>query len=81
MHHVSDSTPTVVSSHVSPPVNVESSHSAAPSLNLITQRPTDALSTTLPTSNSESDPHPPLVASIFTPDVGIGDRGQVGRET
>jgi hypothetical protein len=60
LHGTFDATPTIESSRRSPPVNVET-------VNLITQVPTDTLPTISPTSNSESDPHPVMAMSIFTP--------------
>jgi Family of unknown function (DUF6535) len=52
----------------SPRVNVETSHPAATSLDLITQGPTDMTPTISLTPNSEPDPHPAPAVSMFTPD-------------
>jgi Family of unknown function (DUF6535) len=67
LHDVLDATPTIESSHCSPPINVEISHPAATSLDLITQSLTDKTPTISPTSNSESYPHPAPAVSISIP--------------
>ncbi|KAH9972271.1 hypothetical protein BGW80DRAFT_1459890 [Lactifluus volemus] len=52
----------------SPRVNVETSHPASTSLDLITQGPTDTAPAISQTSNSEPYPLPAPAVSIFTPD-------------
>ena len=65
-HDVAGAPQTVESFRRSPPVNVESSHTARTSLDpLITQDTTHTLTTISPTSNPESDPHPALAMSTF----------------
>ncbi|KAH9965662.1 hypothetical protein BGW80DRAFT_747365 [Lactifluus volemus] len=64
LHDVLDATVTIEPSHRPPPVNAETSHPAATSLDRITQGPTDRAPTISSTSNTELDPHlPPVVFS------------------
>jgi hypothetical protein len=70
LHDVLDATPTVEVSHhrdSPPPINVETTHSTATSLDKVTQGPTDPPPTTFPTFNSESVPHSTQAVLTFTP--------------